>query len=273
MLNRAAVLGSPIAHSLSPALHRAAYASLGLSDWDYSLLEVADADGLAAALSGGWAGLSLTMPLKRIVLPMLDVVTNLARDVGAVNTVTFGQDGRTGHNTDVEGIVGALAEARITAVSPGAGVVIGGGATATSAVAALARLGDDAPTVVVRDATRCADLLAAAGRLGVRPQLVAWGSGAPARATCVVSTVPASGSGGVVVPSVVAGVLLDVVYDPWPTSLALAWRRAGGHVVSGLEMLVHQAVGQVRLMTGLEPAVAVLRDAGLAQLSRGRVQD
>lgn len=266
---RAAVLGSPIAHSLSPVLHRAAYASAGLSDWTYEAIEVRDAAGLRAVMTGQWAGLSLTMPLKRLVQPMLDDITDLARAVGAVNTVTFGASGRVGHNTDVEGIVRALGEAGVSALAPGAGCILGGGATAASALAALGALGDDAPAVVVRERGRAADLLVAAGRLGVTPRLADLGEalGALGSAAVVVSTVPASGGGVVAVPAAVRGVLLDVVYDPWPTALALAWRRAGGTAVGGFTMLLHQAVGQVRLMTGAEPSVEQMRAAGLAALA------
>ena len=272
---RAAVLGSPISHSLSPVLHRAAYASLGLDRWTYEAIEVRDAVGLRAVLAGDWAGLSLTMPLKRLVQPMLDVVTDLARDVGAVNTVTFTPAGRVGHNTDVEGIVRALGEGGVTAVSPGAGCVVGGGATAASAIAALGALGDRAPVVVVRGATRATDLLAAARRLGLEPRLVAWAPEPLSTARVVVSTVPASAgpmTAGLVPPSTDA-VLLDVVYDPWPTALADAWRGAGGAVVGGFAMLLHQAVAQVRLMTGGDPSVSAMRDAGLAELLRRSSQD
>ncbi len=272
---RAAVLGSPISHSLSPVLHRAAYASLGLDRWSYEAIEVRDDAGLREVLAGEWAGLSLTMPLKRLVQPMLDVVTDVARDVGAVNTVTFTPEGRVGHNTDVEGIVRALGEGGVNTVAPGAGCVVGGGATAASAVAALAALGDRTPVVVVRDAARATDLLAAARRLGSAPRLVAWEPGPLATADVVVSTVPASADGSVVslVPSGTDGVLLDVVYDPWPTALADAWLTAGGAVVGGFAMLLHQAVAQVRLMTGGDPAVDAMRAAGLAELARRGVQD
>lgn len=272
---RAAVLGSPIAHSLSPVLHRAAYASLGLDGWTYEAIEVRDAAGVGAVLAGEWAGLSLTMPLKRLVQPMLDVVTDLARDVGAVNTVTFTAQGRVGHNTDVEGIVRALGEGGVTSVAPGAGCVVGGGATAASALAALASLGDRRPSVVVRDATRATDLLTAARRLGSAPRLAGWEPEPLLTAGVVVSTVPTSGTGPVVglVPARTDAVLLDVVYDPWPTALADAWRAAGGIVVGGFEMLLHQAVAQVRLMTGGDPSVDAMRAAGLAELAGRGVQD
>lgn len=270
--HRAAVLGSPIAHSLSPALHRAAYAHLGLDDWSYDVVEVADAPGLAAVLDGGWSGLSLTMPLKRLVLPMLDDVSDLAAAVGAVNTVTGPRGRRRGDNTDVGGIVTALREGGLPGLADGEGCVLGGGATAASAVAALAALGDRRPTLVVRDPARAGATLQAATRLGAAPRVASFADG-PAvlgRARATVSTVPTSGGGVVVaaLPRAVAGVLLDVVYAPWPTDLALAWRSAGGAVVSGAVMLLHQAGEQLRLMTGHEAPVDVMREALAGALGR-----
>ena len=169
---KAAVLGSPIAHSLSPALHRAAYAGLGLDDWTYEAVECDEAALAAYVTSRGpeWAGLSLTMPLKRTVLPLLDHTDPLAVIAGGANTVVFRPDGRYGYNTDVQGIVDALTEAG--AAAPGSVTIIGAGATACSALAALAEFGAAAADVVVRDPSRAADLLAAADRLNVRVRLL-----------------------------------------------------------------------------------------------------
>jgi shikimate dehydrogenase len=261
------VLGSPIAHSLSPALHRAAYHSLGLTDWTYVAQEVTE-PGLAAALAGlgpDWVGVSLTRPLKHAVLPLLDEVSDLAAAVGAVNTVTLGDGHRQGDNTDVRGIVAAL---RAAGVDSAAGaVVLGGGATAASAVAALRELGELEPVVVVRSVPRSAALLAAADRLGVRPRLVSWDqAGERLRsAGLVVSTAP-PGAADALLPTDLRtrAVLLDVVYRPWPTVLAAAWTAAGGQAVPGLEMLIHQAVAQVEHWTGRTPDVAAMRAAALA---------
>jgi shikimate dehydrogenase len=273
-VHRAAVLGSPVAHSLSPVLHRAAHAHLGLAGWTYEVLEVADAVRLGEVLDQGWSGLSLTMPLKRMVLPLLDDVSELAAAVGAVNTVTFAGGRRAGDNTDVGGIATALTEGGVAGLADGDGCVVGGGATAASALAALAVLGDRTPTVVVRDRGRAGELLEAAERLQVAPTVVPWADGATAlgRAAAVVSTVPAEASAEVagLVPSAVAGVLLDVVYAPWPTAAAQAWSRCGGRAVAGSVMLLHQAVEQVRLMTGRTPSSEVLRaalDQALAERS------
>jgi shikimate dehydrogenase len=228
------------------------------------------------SLGPEWVGLSLTMPLKRLVQPLLDALSPTAAAVGSVNTVVLGDDPRrrAGHNTDVHGIVEALREAGVHRLTPGKSVVLGGGATAASAVAALARLGDPATTVVVRSAQRAAEVLQAAERLGVTPRLAGFEDvERTVAAGCVaaVSTVPASGGGAVtslldrVGP--VCGVLLDVVYEPWPTPVATAWAEAGGAVVGGFVMLLHQAVEQVRLFTGRVPDVEVMRAAGLRELA------
>ncbi|MBI4941619.1 MAG: shikimate dehydrogenase [Actinobacteria bacterium] len=281
-VRRAAVLGSPIAHSLSPTLHRAAYAALGLTAWRYDAVEVAE-DGMAAFLAGldaSWAGLSLTMPLKRVVRPLLAAESDLARAVGAVNTVTFGPAGPVGDNTDVHGIVAALAEAWVREASTAA--VLGGGATACSAVAALRDRGVRAPRVHVRSAGRSGDVVAAGERLGLDVRLAALDAADVVHAApaVVVSTLPAGAAdaladdlaAGLVAPAVRDGapppVLLDVVYAPWPTALARAWTGAGGPVVSGLAMLLHQAAEQVRLMTGLEPPVPAMRAAVEAEVAR-----
>lgn len=247
------MLGSPIAHSLSPALHRAAYAALGL-DWTYDAIEVT-ADGLPAFLAGldeSWAGLSLTMPLKQAVLPLLASRSPLVEAVAAANTVLLPD--QRGENTDVAGIVAALAEAGVTQVSRA--VVLGGGATARSALAALAGLGCGTPTLVVRSAPD--ETLAAAARLGVTPTVAAWSPEVLAGAELLVSTLP-PGAADRFAPYVAdVPVLLDVVYDPWPTALAAG---CGGTVVAGSAMLLHQAAAQVELMTGLEPPVSAMRAA------------
>jgi shikimate dehydrogenase len=274
---RAAVLGSPVRHSLSPVLHRAAYEALGLTGWTYEAYDV-DAPALAGFLDGlddRWAGLSLTMPLKTAVLPLLDRSSDLVRAVGGANTVLLGDGLRSGENTDVPGLVAALAEQGTTSVR--SACVLGGGATAASALAALAELGARTPVVVVRDPGRTGALAAAAERLGVRPQIEPWAAAADAmaRADLVVATTPAGSTDALAgtLPDQVGGLLFDVVYDPWPTRLAAAWAQRGGAVLGGLDLLVHQAVLQVALMTSAEvdaPALAaVLRAAGESALRTG----
>ncbi|MDT0268901.1 shikimate dehydrogenase [Streptomyces sp. DSM 44915] len=267
---RAAVLGSPIAHSLSPALHLAAYQALGLTDWSYRRFEIGEAElaPFLGSLGPEWAGLSLTMPLKRAVLPLLDEISDTAASVSAVNTVVFTDDGRAlGENTDIPGLVAALAERGVTEVRRA--TVLGAGATASSALAALGRLGAEEVTVCVRSEARAAEMRSWGERLGVRVVTAPWAAAAEAlRAPLVVATTPA-GATDALAAAVPAdpGVLFDVLYEPWPTALAAAWSAAGGRLVGGLDLLVHQAVCQVELMTGLVPApLPAMRAAGEAAL-------
>ncbi len=269
--HRAAVLGSPVRHSLSPLLHRAAYDALGLADWTYEAYDV-DAAGLAGCLDGlddTWAGLSLTMPLKSAVLTLLDTSSELVRAVGAANTVVLGDEGRHGENTDIPGMVAALRERGVDGV--GWACVLGAGATACGALAALLELGESTPTVLARDRGRARNLEQAAHRLGVQPLVQEWSEtsiDAVAGADLVISTTPPGSTDALAerLPPVLAGVLFDVVYDPWPTPLAAAWAARGGAVVGGLDLLVHQAVLQVALMTDrpvdVPALVPVLRAAG-----------
>jgi shikimate dehydrogenase len=263
---RAAVLGSPVAHSLSPVLHSAAYAALGLGGWHYDAHECDEAGlaGFVAGLGPEWAGLSLTMPLKRVALDVAGEVSSLAAATGAANTLVLTGGRRYADNTDVAGIVEALRGAG--APPAGRAVVLGAGGTAQATLAALPALGIGDVTVLVRSTARAGELRAAAERLGVTPEITdglldpARSRAALAEADVVVSTLPRGAADGLtgVRPG---AVVLDVVYAPWPTSFAAAAEAAGARVVSGLEMLLHQAVAQVELMTGLTPPVAVMRDA------------
>jgi shikimate dehydrogenase len=267
---KAAVLGSPIAHSLSPVLHRAAYRALGLDDWSYEAIECGEArlPGLLAGCGPDWAGLSLTMPLKRAVLPLLDRAEPLAVAVGGANTVVLRGGRRHGYNTDVPGLVTTLAEAGVS--DPGPVLILGAGATACSALAAVRELGADKVMVAVRDPARAGPLVAAADRLGVAVALTPLAEAAGLRPGLLISTVPAGAAdfladrwaaGGEAPPQVA-----DVVYHPWPTPLAAAAAAAGSVVASGYAMLLHQAAGQVELMTGRAAPVAAMRVAGLAAL-------
>ncbi|MGW9439571.1 shikimate dehydrogenase [Streptomyces sp. NPDC055607] len=263
---RAAVLGSPVAHSLSPVLHRAAYAELGLHDWSYERFEVDEAalPGFVDGLDGSWAGLSLTMPLKRAVIPLLDEVGDTAASVEAVNTVVLHEDGRrVGDNTDVPGMIAALRERGVEKVE--AAAVLGAGATASSALAALARICAGPVTAYVRSEARAGEMRGWGERLGVDVRTADWERAAEAFETpLVIATTPAGTTNALAaaVPDAV-GILFDVLYDPWPTPLAAAWSDRGGKVVGGLDLLVHQAVLQVELMTGRTPApLAAMRAAG-----------
>jgi shikimate dehydrogenase len=260
---RAAVLGHPISHSKSPALHRAAYGRLG-ADIDYSAIDVTEA-ALPAFMEAvraqeGWRGLSVTMPLKSAMVGEVDEVRGVAGILGVVNTVAFEDAGGTarmvGYNTDVAGIVNSL---RYAGAAPEpAAVVIGGGGTAAAAVAALKELGAPGVDVFVRDISRAAEARAASAGLGLEIRVRPLEEAAPAAvaADVVISTLPPRAADGLAArleegPVRVDGVLLDAAYDPWPSRLAAAWQNSGGKVVPGLEMLLYQAVEQVRYFTGL----------------------
>lgn len=274
---RAAVLGSPIAHSLSPVLHRAAYQRLGQTGRSYEAFDVDEA-ALPGFLGGldltQWCGLSLTMPLKRAIMPLLDAVSETALTAEAVNTVLFGQDGAlSGENTDVPGFVAAFAERGITAADTAA--VLGGGATAASALAALSSIVEGGSVdIYVRSLARADELRLVAERLGIELCVHGWDGAVTALASpLVVNTTPA-GAADELAESVTkpVGTLFDVIYHPWPTRLAAAWQHAGGTVLGGLDLLIHQAALQVELMTGADPAqrdkvVAAMREAGSAALS------
>ena len=270
--HRAAVLGSPIAHSLSPALHNAGYAALGLTDWQYGRHEIDEstlADFVAGLDPAEWAGLSLTMPLKRAVRPLLDTVSDTARAVDAVNTVVIDRDGRRhGDNTDVPGLVNALRERGVERVE--AAAVLGAGATASSALAALAQVCDGEVTAYVRSAGRAAEMRALGERLGVPVRTADWADGARAlEGPLTVSTTPVGATDGFAAQLTAApGVLFDVLYHPWPTALAAACLERGGTVLGGLDLLVHQAVLQFERFTGVERGpLATMRTAGEAALA------
>lgn len=258
MGKQAGVLGHPIAHSLSPALHGAAYEALGLN-WTYDAYDVQE-HGLAMFLDHldyTWAGVSLTMPLKVAAVHLMDYIEPMAKLVGAVNTVLVQPMGAgsqlVGANTDVYGIGAALAQVGVTTAD--AGVVMGGGATATSAIAALGRMGVTRPVVAVRNRATTGGLIRAATKMGLSVQVVdiAKAGDYLAQAEVAVSTIPAVAGGRISLSEVADGaVLLDAVYDPLVTPLGAAWSELGGVLVPGTMMLLHQAAEQVRLMTGME---------------------
>ena len=276
------MLGHPVAHSLSPVLHRAAYAELGL-DWDYDAVDVREGDlaGFLDRLDGSWRGLSLTMPLKRAVVPLLDAVSEVADRAQAANTVVLERGRRVGHNTDVPGAVAALAErcagpdGRDVEQVAERVVVLGGGATAASVLLAAADLGCREATLLVRDPARAADTVAAVGRhphpprvdvapLPTRRSRTSGKGRVGTGAQLLVSTVPAAAQDEAVVALVEdVEVVFDVLYDPWPTPLAVRAAALGRPLVGGLDLLVHQAARQVELMTGVASApLAAMRTAG-----------
>ncbi|MCR6033774.1 shikimate dehydrogenase [Nocardioides sp. zg-579] len=262
---RCAVLGDPIDHSLSPVLHRAAYAELGL-DWTYEAVRV-PAGGLAdflAGLDGSWRGLSLTMPLKRELMGLVGDVSERAALVGAANTLVLDGERRHADNTDLPGAVAAVRERYAGPVATGA--VLGGGATAASTGLALCDLGARRVTLHVRSPERGEEAAAAVRRHPARPEVALAPLDRAPEADVLVSTVPATAQ----TPDLVAGcravpVVFEVVYDPWPTPLAAS---VGGDrvLVGGLDLLVHQAALQVELFTGTRPSVERMRAAGEAAL-------
>ena len=264
-----AVLGSPIAHSLSPVVHRAAYGELGL-DWTYEAVDV-DEDGLEAflgSLTDDWRGLSLTMPLKRVALDLVERSSAVATAVGSVNTILLGPDeGRgSGDNTDVPGVQAALREHRLD--EPGSVRIVGGGATAASIAYALAALGLTDLEIVVRDASRAEVAAQVARRAGADVVVQSLDHPLLEKVDLLVSTVPGDAIGSRSHELAESSrAVLDVSYDPWPTPLATAAEQAGLPVVTGLDLLAHQAALQVELMTGSTIDPDLLRRAALAALT------
>jgi shikimate dehydrogenase len=266
------VLGSPIGHSLSPALHRAAYTHLGLN-WTYDRFEV-DEQQLASFVRGldaSWRGLSLTMPLKVSVLE-LGEVDQLARLAGAGNTLVLEGGERWVYNTDVGGLIWAVGQ--VTASPLPRVTVLGAGATARAALIAATQLGAQGVTVVARTAARAEALRPLSNELGVSLEIRSWSSGVP-DADLVVSTVVSGAADGVA--QAVAGsapLIVDIIYDPWPTVLAMAAQRAGCTLVSGLDLLIGQALLQIELMTGRSVVADVLYAAlEYEQVAHQRVED
>ena len=272
-VRRAAVLGSPIKHSLSPVLHGAAYQALDLHGWHYDKIECDEPDlpRLVDGMGPEWVGLSLTMPLKRVALAVADEVSPLALAVGAANTLVFPATGPAGgrqaHNTDVAGMVAALQEAGLTRTEQA--VILGAGGTAQSALAAVRELGHQSPIVLVRSLARTGDLRETAERLGMRPKISdRLFTGPLPAADLVISTLP----GGAADPLSATRwkpdtMVLDVVYAPWPTPFAGSALAAGCPAVSGLNVLLYQAVAQVELMTGHPGPVEAMRTALVAAVA------
>ncbi len=265
-MTRLAVLGSPIAHSKSPALHRAAYRVLGL-DWEYNAIEVTT-DALPAFVEGrgpDWRGLSLTMPLKRTVLPLLGTLDEFSELTGGANTVLFRDGVRHGFNTDVTGAIDALGTAGIESVD---GVrILGGGATAASMVVAVSRLGVRRLVLSVRSPDRVGAIIALCERLDLPLEVEELGTNSlDWTPDLVISTLP-NGVGLGLAP-VPGAVLFDVAYDPWPTALAAPWLDAGLAVIPGIELLLHQAVVQVRIFVAGSPSAELPDEAAVVAAMR-----
>jgi shikimate dehydrogenase len=249
------VLGKPIAHSKSPQLHLAAYRALGLDDWTYERIECG-AEELAGVVGGfgpEWVGVSVTMPGKFAALRFADERTERAERVGSANTLVRAPGGWRADNTDIDGVTGALGS--ISGGVSGPALVCGSGGTAPAAVVGLAELGVTDITVVARDAAKAARLVDLGARNGVTTRFCGLGSGELAErvaaAEVLVSTIPADAAARYADTFAAIPVLLDAVYDPWPTPLAATVAAAGGRVIGGVQMLLHQAFAQVEQFTGL----------------------
>lgn len=270
---RLAVLGSPIAHSRSPLLHAAAYRELGL-DWEYKAIEVTG-ETLAEFVDSrdaAWRGLSLTMPLKRDVIPLLDSIDATARLTGSVNTLVFDEVGaRHGFNTDVPGITDAFARRGFTTFDRIH--VLGGGATAATAIAASAALGARQVTVSVRSPERAAALREVGRGVGVEVSIGSLAVAGTLSSDAIISTLPNGVDAGVGFDESTrrSTVLFDVAYEPWPSTLASTWLAAGGTVIPGIDMLVHQALIQIRIFVHGTPTIAVDREGHVLAVMREAV--
>lgn len=257
---KAAVLGSPVGHSLSPVLHTAAYKALNL-DHTYSAIETVESElgNFLGTIDSSWLGVSLTMPLKEVAFDYVDVCDEVSTKTGAINTLVFGNKIQA-FNTDVLGLVDAVEEAQAAEIATG--VIIGSGATARSALVALHKLGASQINCVARNESDIARLAKLASEIGVTFKRTPLTDSNWLSAQVVINTTPLGvmdeSARDVLTPS---GLLLDVVYNPWPTQLAASWAVNGGSIVSGLSMLLHQAGHQVTLMTGQPAPLTQMRDA------------
>lgn len=266
---KAAVLGSPVSHSLSPVLHNAAYAALELNN-TYEAIETIQSElgSFLAGVDGDWLGVSLTMPLKEVAFDFADTCDDLSKVTGAINTLVF-RDGIRAFNTDVLGIIDALTEAGVEKV--GTAVIFGSGATARSSIAAFHKRGAKEVSCVARNISDVKRMATMATELGLNFTHAQLDDSGWLHADVVVNTTPVgvmdNSAREVISPK---GLLLDVVYNPWPTQLAASWSVNGGVIVSGLSMLLHQAGHQVSLMTGKQAPLAQMREAlNVELLSRG----
>lgn len=260
------MLGKPIAHSLSPVLHNAGYAALGLTGWTYSAIACAETDlpALLARLDETWAGLSLTMPLKEMALVVADEVAPTADAIGAANTLVRTKHGWRAENTDAPGMINALRSVGLGEVSTVS--VLGAGGTARAALAASHALGADKIIVYARRPEAVAAMRAAAQ--GVRVIHRDWSRASDcAESELIISTVP-KGVADQLNPRWRAGsVLFDAIYHPWPTPLANGAAAAGVPIVSGLDLLLFQALLQFELFTGRKPPIEPMRAALFAAAS------
>ena len=267
------MLGSPIAHSKSPVIQRAAFGVLGL-DWTYGAVEMTG-DRLASFIDGldeTWRGLSLTMPLKRDVIPLLARRHPLVDLVGGANTVLFTDDGASGFNTDVAGAVTSFSDVGVTRLDYVH--ILGAGATASSILVAVAQLGATRVVVSARTPEKAASLVDIGRQLGVEVTPREWGvtDRSLVIPDAVISTLPGGANDMTFAePIRERSVLFDVAYDPWPSALAQSWGEAGGTVISGLDLLINQAVGQLRIFVGGDLDAPLPEEAAVIDAMRSAV--
>lgn len=266
------MLGRPIAHSLSPVIHNAGYQAAGLTGWSYTAIECGaqELPGLVASLGPEWVGLSVTMPGKEAALAAAATASPIATAIGAANTLVRRPDGSWhADNTDAPGMVAVLREAQ---VADGAEVtVLGAGGTARAAIAAAAELRAARVTVVARRPEAIEELRPVAAAVGVTMTGAPWADAASfLDADVVISTVP-KGAADPLAPVArwrPGAVYFDALYDPWPTPLADAAQRSGQRVISGLDLLLAQAVHQFEQFTGVSAPVEAMRTALWAAAGR-----
>ncbi|QYH36106.1 shikimate dehydrogenase [Salinibacterium sp. M195] len=269
-----AVLGSPIEHSLSPAIHRAAYEKLGF-DWKYDAVELTGESlpAFLGALDGRWRGLSLTMPLKRDVVPLLDWADPLVGLVGGANTVVLTDGGLRGYNTDVEGAMRSFLDAGLSSLE--SVWILGAGATAASLLVASVRLGARSVQIFARTPAKAGSLRELGESLGAAVQIRQW-QDSPLEGdipSAIITTVP-GGAMDLVFDERVrsAATLFDVAYDPWPSAVAQSWMDVGGSVISGHDLLINQAIAQVRIFAAGTSDVPLAREAEAIDAMRAAIE-
>ncbi|MEN9741892.1 MAG: hypothetical protein RIR66_848 [Actinomycetota bacterium] len=268
-----AVLGSPISHSLSPTLHKAAYAQLGLPHTFEAIdVNVDQFKTFFTGLDDQWLGLSLTMPLKEIAFEVATKVSNVARQTGAINTLVL-KDGVQADNTDVYGISKSLRNAGCT--NPKTATIIGAGATTRSAIAALSGLGVEGILIIARNAQKSATCIDLGNELGISIDATANIEDKFFTSDVTINATPVGVADDFVTKlSSARGVLLDVVYNPWPTKLAAAWKAKGLKAIPGNQMLLNQAVRQIELFTGQIPDIQNMQEAMFIEMkARGQQID
>ncbi len=250
------MLGSPISHSRSPELHLAAYRALGLDDWTYVRIECTaeQLPTLVGDFGPEWVGVSVTMPAKFAALRFADDRTARAELVGSANTLVQSESGWRADNTDIDGVTGALGEAS------GRAAVLGSGGTAPAVVVGLAELGVQDISIVARNRDKATPLLALAERMDMQARWIQLGTPL-IDVDVLVSTIPAEVAAAHASTLARTPLLLDAIYDPWPTPLAAAVAAEGGRVISGLDMLLNQAFAQVEQFTGMPAPKEAMRAA------------